>query len=187
MTTSKKAVKLLTADDLLRLYSEGVRGELIRGVLHQTVSNGLRHGEIVMTLGILLGIFIRPLRLGRLVGSDSGILLERNPDTVREPDIAFISAEKLPLDVEVPGYSEVVPDLVVEIVSPSDSLAAVNDKAQMWLRFGVQTVWVVFPESRTLEVHSASVSPVLLGQEDQLDGGAVLPGFTCTVSEIFER
>ena len=187
MTTSKKTSKLLTADDLLRLSSEGVRGELIRGVLHETLPAGLRHGEIVTTLVILLGMFIRPLRLGRLAASDSGIRLERNPDTVREPDIAFISAEKLPLDVDVPGFSEVFPDLVVEIFSPSDSLAAVNDKALMWLRFGVQTVWVVFPESRTVEVHSASASPVLLGEGDQLDGGAVLPGFTCQVSEIFER
>ncbi len=187
MTTSKKTSKLLTVDDLLRLSSEGVRGELIRGVLHETVSTGLRHGEIVMTLGILLGMFIEPLRLGRLAASDSGILLQRSPDTVREPDIAFISAEKLPLDVDVPGFSEVVPDLVVEIASPSDSIAAVNDKALMWVHFGVQIVWVVFPESRTVEVHSASASPVLLGQEDQLDGGSVLPGFTCQVSEIFER
>ena len=187
MTTSKKTSKLLTADDLLRLYSEGVRGELIRGVLHQTVSVGLRHGEIVIKLGFLLTLFIQPLRLGRLVGSDAGILLERRPDTVREPDIAFISAEKLPLDVDVPGFSEVVPDLVVEIFSPSDSLAAINDKALMWLRFGVQTVWVIFPESRTLEVHSASAPPVLLGEQDQLDGGTVLPGFTCQVSQIFER
>ena len=187
MTTSKKISKLLTADDLLRLDSEGVRGELIRGVLHRTVSVGLRHGEIVTTLAMLLGIFIRPLRLGRLVGSDAGILLERNPDTVREPDIAFISAEKLPLDVDVPGYSQVVPDLVVEIFSPSDSLASINDKALMWLRFGVQLVWVIFPESRALEVHSASAAPVLLGEQDQLDGAAVLPGFTCQVSQIFER
>jgi Uma2 family endonuclease len=187
MTTSKKTSKLLTADDLLRLHSEGVRGELIRGVLHQTVSVGLRHGEIVIKLGFLLTLFIKPLRLGRLVGSDAGILLERSPDTVREPDIAFISAEKLPLEVDVPGYSQVVPDLAVEIFSPSDSLAAVNDKALMWLRFGVQLVWVIFPESRTLEVHSASAPPVQLGEQDQLDGGAVLPGFTCQVSEIFER
>ena len=187
MTTSKKTSKFLTADDLLRLGSEGVRGELIRGVLHQTVSTGARHGEIVTSLVTLLVIFIRPLRLGRLVASDSGVLLERNPDTVREPDIAFISAAKVPLDVDVPGYLGVVPDLVVEIASPSDSLAAVNDKALMWLRFGVQLVWVVFPESRTVEVHSASVAPVLLGEQDQLDGGSVLPGFTCQVSQIFER
>ena len=129
MTTIKE--KLLTADDLLRLHSEGVRGELIMGGLHETVSSGLEHGEVVANLMSPLHQFVRPQRLGRVFGSDSGIWLERNPDTVREPDIAFISAERLPLDVRVRGYSQVVPDLVVEVVSPSDRPAPVYDKAQM--------------------------------------------------------
>ena len=75
--------------------------------------------------------------MGRVVGADSGIRLERDPDTVREPDLAFISAERLPLDTWVPGYSEVVPDLGVEIISPPERSMAVNDKTQMWLRYGV--------------------------------------------------
>ena len=94
MTTPK--TKLLTADDLLRLYSRGVRGELIRGELHETMSTGREHGELVMNLGGLMTVFIRPRRLGRLYGSDSGVLLERDPDTVREPDIGFVSAAKAP-------------------------------------------------------------------------------------------
>ena len=89
MTTQK--TKLLTADDLLRLYSQGVRGELVRGELRETVASGREHGQLVMNLGFLMGAFIRPRRLGVLFGSDSGIWLERDPDTVREPDIGFIS------------------------------------------------------------------------------------------------
>ena len=119
MTTTK--TKLLTADDLLRLYSKGVRGELIRGVLCETMAAGGEHGEIVINLGMILGGFIKPRRLGRLAGSDAGVHLERDPDTVREPDLAFISSQKLPLNVRNPGYYEVVPDLVVEIASLSDS------------------------------------------------------------------
>ena len=138
-------------------------------------------------MSYFLTAFILPRRIGRLVASDSGMMLERGPDTVREPDIAYISAEKLPLDVDVPGFYEGAPDLVVEIASPSDTLAAVNDKAQMWLRFGVGLVWVVFPESRTVEVHPASGPPALLGEQDDLDGGDVLPGFTCSVKDIFPR
>ena len=187
MTTSKTTTKLLTADDLLRLAAEGIGGELIRGVLVEKVSAGIRHGEIVTLLSFFLTAFILPRRIGRLVASDSGMMLERGPDTVREPDIAYISAEKLPLDVDVPGFYEGAPDLVVEIRSPSDTLAAVNDKAQMWLRFGVGIVWVVFPESRTVEVHPASGPPVLLGEDDNLDGGEVLPGFSCAVKDIFPR
>ena len=186
MTTSKATTKLLTADDLSRLYSEGIGGELIRGVLVEKVSAGIRHGEIVTRLVTFLGNFILAQSLGRLATSDSGMMLERGPDTVREPDIAYISAEKLPLDVDVPGFYEGAPDLVVEVASPSDSLAAVNDKAQMWLRFGVG-VGVVFPESRTVEVHPASGPPALLGEEDNLEGRDVLPGFTCAVKDIFPR
>ena len=114
MTTQTTThTKLLTADELLRLYSRGVRGELIRGVLCETMPAGQRHGKIVADLLIELGAIVKPRRLGTLVASDSGVWLEGDPDTVREPDIAFTSVERLPLDAEVPGYAEVVPDLVV--------------------------------------------------------------------------
>ena len=184
MTTTKQ--KLLTADDLLRLDSKGIRGELIQGVLHETMSANGEHGEIVMKLGFLLGYFIIPLRLGRLSGSDSGVFLERNPDTVREPDIAFFSVETLPPDVRVRGYYEVVPDLVVEVASPSDSRREVNDKVQMWLSYGVRLVWAIYPTTRTVESHPQYGAPTLLTDIDTLDGGDVLPGFTCKLSDIFD-
>ena len=188
MTTAiaKPKTKLLTADDLLRLHSEGVRGELIRGVLHQTVATGIEHGEIAINLGSIFRNFVRPNRLGRVVGSDAGIRLERNPDTVREPDLAFISAEKLPLDTRVPGYAEVVPDLVVEIISPNDRPAAVYDKAQMWLRFGVRLVLLVDPEARTVTILPHDGPVQTLTDADTLDGGDVLPGFACPVRDIFD-
>ena len=177
--------KLLTADDLLRLYSKGVRGELIRGVLCETMASGQEHGEIVMNLGGELRIFVKPRRLGRLVASDSGVWLERDPDTVREPDIAFFSREKIPPGVRVTGYSEVVPDLVVEVKSPSDSMREVFDKARMWSSFGVPLVWVLYPDSRTVVVHPESGPMSTLTDADVLDGGDVLPGFTCNISDIF--
>ena len=188
MVTTKvhKAAKLLTADDLLRLYGEGVRGELIRGALHKTVATGIEHGEVVMNLGSPLTYFVRARRLGRVVGSDAGVRLERGPDTVREPDIAFISAERLPLGERVRGYAEVAPDLVVEVVSPSDRPAPVHDKALMWLRYGVRLVWVVNPQTRTIVVMPAEGPAQTLYDDDILDGGEVLPGFTCPVRGVFE-
>ena len=185
-TAAKSEVKLLTADDLLRLHSEGVRGELIRGALHKTAANGIEHGEIAMNLGGMMRNVVRPNRLGRVVGSDAGIRLERNPDTVREPDIAFISAEKLPLDTRVRGYAEVVPDLVVEIISPNDRPVAVYDKAQMWLRFGVRLVLLIDPDVRTVTVMPQDGPAQTLTDADTLDGGDVLPGFSCAVSDILD-
>ena len=178
--------KLLTADDLLRLHSEGVRGELIMGALHETVSSGLEHGEIVANLATEFHNFVRPRRLGRIAVSDVGIWLERDPDTVREPDIAFISAERLPLDVRVRGYSQVVPDLVVEVVSPSDRPAPVYDKAQMWLRFGVRLVLIVDPEARSIMALPSEGATRTFTEDDTLDCGDVLPGFSCAVRDIFD-
>ncbi len=180
------AADLLTADDLLRLYSEGVRGELIRGEFCETVSSGGEHGEIAMNMGGEVRSFVRPRRLGRVSGSDSGVLLERDPDTVREPDMLYISAETLPLDVRVTKYYEVVPDLIVEIKSPSESRDAFTDKLRMWLSYGVRVAWGVFPETRTVEIHVAGATTTVLTDADTLDGGEVLPGFTCAVSGIFE-
>ena len=184
-TTTSTKNKLLTAADLLRLYSEGVRGELIRGVLSETMPTGTRHGKIVMKLGARLMQFIEPRNLGTLTASDAGVWLERDPDTVREPDIAFFSAEKMPLDADIPGYAEVAPDLVVEIESPTDTRRALNDKALMWLRYGVRLVWVVHPDTRTVDVHREGVPVAALTANDELDGADVLPGLSCPVSEVF--
>ena len=183
--TAKPAAKLLTADDLLRLDAEGVRGELIRGELSETMPTGREHGEIVVNLSAELRNFVKPRKLGVLTASDSGVLLERDPDTVREPDVAFFSAERGASGGRVTGYAEAVPDLVAEIASPSDSLTAVNDKALMWLRYGARLVWVVRPDARAVDVHREGSPVVALGESDALDGMDVLPGFSCAVRDFF--
>ena len=177
---------LLTAHDLLALHANGIRGELIRGVISETMSAGGEHGEIVMYLGWQLQNFVRPRRLGRITGSDSGILLERSPDTVREPDIAFFSADKIPPGVRIRGYYQVPPDLAVEIASPTDSLAAVNDKALMWLRYGARLAWTLHPDHRRVDIHTPDGAVQSLTDGDTLDGGDVLPGFACPISDIFD-
>ncbi|MDE2932268.1 MAG: Uma2 family endonuclease [Chloroflexota bacterium] len=184
-TTTTTEAKLLTADDLLRLDCEGVRGELIRGVLCETMPTGIEHGAIVMRLGAALFNVVEPGQLGTLVASDSGVWLERDPDTVREPDIAFFPAEKMPLNARITGYAEVAPDLVVEVASPSDSRREVHDKAHMWLNHGVRLVWVVQPETRTVDVYRPDQAVATLGEKDALDGLDVLPGFACEVSAVF--
>ena len=182
MTTAKP--KLMTADDLLRLYGKGVRGELIRGVLHETMPAGLRHGKIAIRLGGRIDAHVAPAGLGHVFGSDSGVLLETDPDTVREPDIAYVSAERLPLDADIDGYCPVAPDLVVEIKSPSDSERVVDDKATMWLDFGVRMALVINPETGTIRVRQPDLPTVVLTLDDTLEGGEVLPGFSCAVREI---
>ena len=189
MTTTKPDAtgrNLITAEELLELHSKGVRGELIRGEFCETMSAGQEHGEVVFNLGIEVGSFVKRGKLGRMMGSDSGVLLGREPDTVREPDIAFFASEKFQRGERVTGYSEVVPDLVVEVASPSDSRLGVFDKAQMWLWHGVRLVWTVYPNLRVIDVHRQDRSTVRLTEDDFLDGLDVLPGFTYAVKEVFE-
>ena len=183
MTTT--ATRLLTADDLLRLHGEGVRGELIRGVLCETMPAGREHGEITAYLTAQLVLFVQPRNLGRVTTSDSGVLLERDPDTVRGPDIAFFSTERAPPGERVTGYAETAPDLVVEVASPSDRRTAIDDKARMWLAHGVRLVWVVHPDTRTVDVHRAEGPAATLAGGDALDGGDALPGFGCDLDAIF--
>lgn len=178
--------KLYTAHDLQRLTAEGYRGELIRGELSETMPSGEAHGNVVAKLVYLLMMFVMPRRLGRVTASDSGVRLDRRPDTVREPDVGFFSEDKFQGAEPTAGYSEVVPDLVIEVISPSDSLPAIHDKALMWLRYGTRLVWVVNPNRREVAVFREGEPILTLTDTDSLDGLDALPGFTCAVSDVFD-
>ena len=185
MTEARAETTLLTAADLLRLDGAGMHGELIRGVFCETMPAGQLHGTIVMRLGAKLIDFVEPAGLGTVVGSDSGVWLERDPDTVREPDIAFTSARRLPLGQATTGYAEVVPDLVVEVASPNDRRDELHDKARMWLSYGVRLAWVIYPDSRSAQVHRPDQPAEFLTAEATLDGHDVLPGFACPLAKVF--
>ncbi len=186
MTTLTTETKPLTADDLLRLRGQGVRGELIRGVFHKRIApGGLERGEAAATIGYLMSVFVKPRRLGRVM-MGVGVILERNPDTVRRASVSFVSAQRRPLGVRNAGYAEIPPELVVEIRSPGDSAAELDEKARMWIRHGVLIVWVVNPDARTVDVYRADGTITALAERDTLDGGAAIPGFSCAASEIFD-
>ena len=88
--------------------------------------------------------------------------------------------------MRVQGYAEVVPDLVMEVKSPSDSVRAVTDKARMWLSYGVRLAWVLYSDTRSVDVHSQDGPVSTLTGSDTLDGGDVLPQLECKVSDIFD-
>lgn len=184
--TTDTPPKLLTANDLLELSSDGFYGELIQGILCECMPPGVDHAQIAAEFSGELRNFVKPRRLGRVLAGDPGVKVERDPDTVRAPDVAFISAGRLPLDQRIPGYTEVIPELVVEVKSPNDARWAIYDKAQMWLRHGVLLVWVVYPEEQTIEAHHADQGVTHYRADDDLDGMDVLPGFTCAVRSLFE-
>lgn len=182
MTTAKK---LLTADDLLAMPDDGKRYELIRGVLIEMPPTSLEHGIIAARFGRRMGNFAEEHDLGHDVAADTGVNVERNPDTVRAPDYGFISYERMAEPPPPRGFANVIPDLVLEVVSPNDRQPDIDAKTQMWLEAGVRLVLVAYPATREVHAHHDDGSVVRYGIGDTVVGDPVLPGFTCPVADIF--
>lgn len=166
----------MTAEELLRLKLPDKRTELVRGVLRVREPAGYQHGDVAATTLLVLGSFVREHRLGRVFTAETGFTLARDPDTVRAPDVAFISTARL-LPRDTRGFAELAPDLVVEVLSPADRPGEVLEKVGDWLNAGCQLVWIVDPIRRTGRVYRADGAIALLGEHDAFDGEDVLPGF----------
>lgn len=146
---------------------------------------GALHGRVVMALGVLLHVYASQHKLGQVFAAETGFKIHVDPDTVRAPDIAFVAQERIPPTGVPSGYWELAPDLVVEVVSPNDSAADVQDKIEEWLNAGVRRVWVVYPDTQTIHIYRSLKEVNVLKSGDRLDGEDLLPGFSCAVEEIF--
>jgi len=176
----------MTADELLHLPDNGMRRELIAGELHEMPPAGGEHGFVGNRAQLRLGIFLEqhPEIGGGLFAAETGFRLSRNPDTVRAPDIAYVIEERLS-QARVPGYPEMAPDFVVEVVSPGDRAHEIQRKIDEWLQAGVQVVWVIYPTTRSAMVYRTDGKVALLHADDTIDGEPVVPGFTCRVGDLF--
>ena len=182
MTTTKK---LLTADDLLAMPDDGMRHELIRGELITMAPASAPHGGVTDRIGRRIGNFVEAQNLGETYAAETGVLVEHDPDTVRAPDYAFISYERIGGAPAADGYSEIIPDLVVEVVAGDYRAAAVDAKTQMWLDAGVRLVLVAYVRSLEIAAHHDDGTLRQFGAGDTLTCEPVLPGFACAVDDIF--
>lgn len=175
-----------TADDLLELSQDNThRYELIKGELKKMAPAGFEHGDVAMALGSRMRVFADDSDLGIVCAAETGFRLTTTPDTVRAPDIGFIVAERI-ADNEIPKrYFDGAPDLAVEIVSPHDSAAGVQEKVQSWLTHGTRLVWVVEPRTQTVSIYRPDGSAQVLQRDAELDGEDVLPGFGFQLERLF--
>ncbi len=182
---SKATPTQLTADEFERQYL-GKPVELIRGEVHKTMPAGEEHGEVAARIGVRAGFHALQHKLGKVYIAEPGFVLSTaQGESIRAPDFAFTRAERAPQE-RSRRFSRTVPDLVLEVVSPSDTPEAVQDKVQEWLEAGVLVVWVADPERRVIEVYRADGTKQTLTVQDTLTGEPVLPGFQLPVSEVFE-
>src|SRR5207253_529773 len=124
-------------------------------------------------------------KLGLFLVGDPGVVLGRDPDRVRAPDACFIAAERA-LEARRPtGFLQSIPDFVVEVVSPGDTAAEIQEKVEEWLRAGVRLVWAMYPNTRSVFAFRGLDSARVYVESDTIDGAPVLPDFTCRVADLF--
>ncbi|HXL12094.1 MAG TPA: Uma2 family endonuclease [Gemmatimonadales bacterium] len=174
---------LMTADELLRTRVPDKRTELVRGVLVVREPAGSRHGLVTMNLGAELAVYAKQTGAGGVYAAETGFKLASNPDTVRAPDIAFVTRERLPPPATT-GYPPLAPDLAVEVLSPGDRPGEVLAKVADWLSAGTRLVWVVDPERRVARVYRHDGGEIIVPADGELDGDDVLPGFSCSLASI---
>jgi Uma2 family endonuclease len=181
----------MTSADLLRLPDDARGYELVEGRLVRMPPTGWEHSEVTSELHVAMRTYAKTHQLGSVVTGEPGFLISQpgEPETVLAPDIAFVRAERLPApgSPERRGFLPLVPDMVVEVVSPSQYAPEVAEKAQRWLAAGVRLVWVIWPNSRHVDVwQPGSDTPVkTLGVADTLSGQDVAPGFELAVARLF--
>ena len=177
----------MTAEDLFWLPEDHQSHELVRGQLTTTPFADSMHGVVALKMGSALYTHVKAKGLGEALAARTGFILARNPDTVRAPDVAFISTTRIPAGGLPDGYVPFAPNIAAEVASISDKYMDVIDKIEDWLSAGTALVWVLNPRKKTVTVHRTGRDPRVLREKDTLEGEEVCPGFAVKVSALFPR
>jgi Uma2 family endonuclease len=176
---------LVTADELFRMRDDGMRRELVRGEVRTMSPAGSRHGRVGAVILSRLDSHVREHGLGAVYNADTGFRIATDPDTVRAPDVAFVSRARTDEVGDVEEFWPGAPDLAVEVVSPSDAFTDVVEKVSEYLAAGCRMIVVVDPRGRSATVYRPHSDARWLTEDDEIDGGDVVPGWTLPLRELF--
>lgn len=177
--------EVISLEEFERMPEEDAyRVELVRGRIVRDQLPGARHGHLTVKLAGWIDVYASERGIGVTL-AEVGFVLSVDPPTVRGPDVAFIAAERLPPEGVPVGFWRTAPDLAVEIVSPSNRAAEIQEKVLEYLAAGSRLVWVVDPATRSVATYRSRKDIRLLTEGDVLEGDDVLPGFRLPISELF--
>jgi Uma2 family endonuclease len=182
MTTETKST---TAEELLRMPDDGLRRELVRGEVKTMAPAGQQHGRIAQRIASHLWQHVSAHQLGEVYAAETGFKLASNPDHVRAPDAAFVRRERVVAVGEVEGFWPGAPDLAIEVVSPGDSFADVEEKVFDWLDAGSRAVVVVNPKKRSVTLYRSVSDVRVLAEKELLSMEDVIPGWKLPVGDLF--
>lgn len=178
------ATTLLTAAEFADMPDPGHPQDLVRGVIVDMSPPKFRHGKVCVRIAHLLIEYVDAHDLGHVLGNDSGVITENNPDTVRGADVCFVSFSKVPRGTE-PDYLAVPPDAVFEVLSPSDRWSEVHRKVAEYLLMGVPAVYVLDPDLERVQCYYPNSPEEILDSKSELRGIGVLAGFSVAVAKFF--
>ncbi len=177
--------KLLTADMLWDMPADTkpTHFELVDGLIEAMTPPGTDESALIERLAAALGQFAMTRKAGRIIVGGSGFMLA--PDTVRVPDIGFISAARV-IDLPANRFYPGAPDLAVEIITPGDEVNTVRYKVLQLLDAGTPLLWLVYPTLNMVDVFRSVNTVDIITIDDTLDGGDVLPGFVLPLRTLFK-
>ncbi|MEO8271053.1 MAG: Uma2 family endonuclease [Aureliella sp.] len=180
--------KLITAEEFFDWVelptNRGRRFELRAGEVIEMPPAGKYHGFVCGNVAGILRNFAIARKKGYVCTNDAGVIVRRNPDSVRGPDVTFYLDEETADDMQR-QYADVPPALAVEVVSPGDRINDVMQRVAQLMSRGVQTVWVVDPEARDVSICRSGTEPVLISDSDLVTAGPPLSDFSCPAREFF--
>jgi Uma2 family endonuclease len=182
--STQSASRLITADEFARLPDLG-HVELVRGAIVEMNPPAFRHGVVCGNVFFAWSSFIRSRQLGRVVCNDTGVVTERNPDTVRGADVAYFSFERVPASETPAGYADASPDVVAEVKSPSDSWGRLLAKAAEYLAAGVRAVCVFDPDTSTVRVYRENMPEAVFEPDAEFTLPELHPDFRVAVREFY--
>lgn len=186
MSVAATLLTALTAEDLLQMPRDDWRYELVEGVLYRMPPPGFEHGSLAGQLNGLLFAHVSQHKLGRVLAAETGFQISSDPDTVRAPDVAFVSNERLQqVEFDRSKYFPGAPDFLVEVLSPADSYSDVEKKVAQWLAAGARLVVLADPAKQLLFAHRPGKPVQILSREDTLDASDVVFGWKVQVIDVF--
>jgi len=176
---------LWTAEDLLDFQNSPWQHELIQGVLYRMPTTGDEHGYVTGNFFGWLFQHVKTNQLGELFAAETGYVVQTNPDSVIAPDCSYITKDRWSTNQLTGKYLRIAPDLVAEIVSPTDRTREVQEKVERWLQFGVRAVVVIDPKSQTVTVHQSLDQKTIYELHDTVDLNFVVPEFSLPMKHLF--
>ncbi|MBI4579579.1 MAG: Uma2 family endonuclease [Planctomycetes bacterium] len=178
---------LMTAREFEAVAGRLGPSELVRGEVITLSPGGFAHSRLTARVASVLSRWADDTGLGQVLTGEMGLIVQQGPDTVRGADVVYYSHRRLPPESSPEGFCDVAPNLVVEIVGKGQSWREMVEKVGEYLRMGVDAVWVIDPKSRRVHLYRPDTEPVVLDRNGTLADEPILPGFACTVDDLFAR